>query len=67
MQESIGLVLKVLILSAGISLLIKQAVPLLSVPETSTIALTIVLLPCIMMMGLLGWRAMQTNGNHPDP
>ena len=65
-SEALGLILKVLLLSTGISIAIKIGAPLLSrIPATSTIALTLVLLPCIIMMGLLGWRAMQANGTNP--
>lgn len=63
MAESIGLLAKVLLLSLGISLLIKYVGPLTTIPATSGVAITLVLLPCIIMMGLLGWRALQTNGN----
>ncbi|NET49081.1 MAG: hypothetical protein F6K09_10230 [Merismopedia sp. SIO2A8] len=66
MPDSAGLILKVLLLSTGISIAIKYGVPVLSkIPVTSAIALTTVLLPCLIMMGLLGWRSLQTNDNNP--
>lgn len=66
MTESIGLLAKVLLLSLGISLVIKYVGPLVSIPATPGVALTLVLVPCIIMMGLLGWRALQTNGNQAN-
>ena len=62
MTEAIGLLAKVLLLSLGISLVIKYIGPFVPIPATSGVALTLVLLPCIIMMGLLGWRAL--HGNH---
>ena len=66
MTESVGLLAKVVLLSLGISLAIKYVGPFIPIPATSGVALTLVLLPCIIMMGLLGWRALQTNGNHSN-
>ncbi|NEQ96114.1 MAG: hypothetical protein F6K30_05220 [Cyanothece sp. SIO2G6] len=66
MPQSIGLIGKVMVLSLLISLAIKYLVPFLAIPATDTVALIIVLLPCIIMMGLLGWRTVQANGHNPD-
>lgn len=62
MQHSVWLMLKVVGLSAVLSYLIKYVVPYLGIPATSAVALFIILLPCLIMLGLLGWRSLQTNG-----
>lgn len=59
--QSVQLLAKVLGLSLGLSLLIKYVGPFIPIPATSGVALALVLLPCIMMMGLLGWRALHGN------
>ncbi|MEB3231963.1 MAG: hypothetical protein VKJ64_13210 [Leptolyngbyaceae bacterium] len=56
MQQSIGLMGKVMGLSLAISLAIKYLAPFLPIPATDGTALTLVLLPTIVMAGLLGWR-----------
>lgn len=66
MTESIGLLAKILLLSLGISLVIKYVGPLVPIPATSSVALILILGPCIIMVGFLGWRALQTNGNHSN-
>ncbi|MCC5603871.1 hypothetical protein [Nostoc favosum] len=56
MQNQLGLVLKLLLLSALLSVLIKYAGPSLSIPATATNALIIVLLPIVIMAIALLWR-----------
>ncbi len=56
MKNQLGLVLKVFLLSAVISLLIKYAGPFLFIPATSINALIIVLLPTVIMAIALLWR-----------
>lgn len=48
--------LKILALSAAISLLIRYIVPLLNLPATSTVALVLVLAPPLIVGAVLGWR-----------
>jgi membrane protein implicated in regulation of membrane protease activity len=59
MENQLGFVLKVFLLSAGISVLIKYALPYLTIPATATNALIIVLLPTVIMAILLLWRWQQ--------
>ncbi|MEH1796276.1 MULTISPECIES: hypothetical protein [unclassified Nostoc] len=56
MENQLGLVLKLLLLSALLSLLIKYAGPNLSIPATATNALTIILLPIAIIAIALLWR-----------
>lgn len=51
------LIIKVFLLSAVISLLIKYTLPNFSIPPTTTIALAIVLSPTIVLGATLFWRA----------
>ncbi|MEB3339609.1 hypothetical protein [Okeania sp.] len=59
MNNQIIFILKVLILSAGLSLLIKYFCPDLSIPSTTINALIIVLIPPIFVGMLLGWQLLQ--------
>ncbi|OZH52238.1 hypothetical protein AFK68_25700 [Hydrocoleum sp. CS-953] len=59
MNNKIIFIIKVLILSAGVSLLIKYGGPYLSVPSTDINALIAVLMPPIFIGILLGWRLLQ--------
>ncbi|MGF2035153.1 MAG: hypothetical protein RMZ43_007550 [Nostoc sp. CmiVER01] len=56
MQNQLVFVLKLLLLSALLSVLIKYAGPSLSIPVTATNALIIVLLPIAIMAITLLWR-----------
>jgi hypothetical protein len=55
-----NLVLKVLLLSAGLSVAIKYLAPSLNIPVTSPNALIAVLLPSLLMAVLLIWRGQQS-------
>jgi hypothetical protein len=57
MNDSLGLVLKLLLLSALISILIKTGGPALALPATSVNALIAVMLPPLVLASILGWRA----------
>lgn len=57
--SEIGLILKVLALSTLLSILIKQGGPTLSIPATTTVALTAALLPALLMGIALVWRGWQ--------
>ncbi|MEH2360717.1 hypothetical protein [Nostoc sp.] len=63
MENQLGLVLKLLLLSALLSLLIKYAAPSLSIPATATNALIIILLPIVIMAIALLWRFQAQNQN----
>ncbi|NWF61115.1 MAG: hypothetical protein HXY43_18110 [Fischerella sp.] len=56
MESQIGFVLKVFLLSAVISVLIKYAGIFLPIPATATNALILVLLPTVLMAIALLWR-----------
>ncbi|MEH2464929.1 hypothetical protein [Nostoc sp.] len=56
MENQLGFVLKLLLLSALLSVLIKYVGPSLSIPATATNALIIVLLPIVIMAIALVWR-----------
>ncbi|OUL27820.1 hypothetical protein BV378_08655 [Nostoc sp. RF31YmG] len=56
MENKLGLVVKVFLLSMMLSLLIKYAAPSLMIPGTDTIALVMVLLPAVIMAIALLWR-----------
>ena len=59
MNNKIIFIIKVLILSGGLSLLIKYGGPYLSIPSTAINALIAVLIPPIVVGILLGWRLLQ--------
>jgi uncharacterized YccA/Bax inhibitor family protein len=56
MENKLGLVLKVLLMSIVLSFLIKYAAPSLRVPGTDAVALIMVLLPVAMIAIALLWR-----------
>lgn len=56
MKNQFIFILKVLLLSAVISIFIKYVAPSLSIPETATNALIIVLLPNVIMATVLLWQ-----------
>ena len=56
MKNQFIFMLKVLFLSGAISLFIKYLAPSLSIPETATNALIIVLLPNVIMVTILVWQ-----------
>ncbi|MDJ0676246.1 MAG: hypothetical protein QNJ36_12815 [Calothrix sp. MO_167.B42] len=56
MENQLGFILKVLILSIGLSITIKYICPFLSVRATSSNALIIVLLPITLLTVSLIWR-----------
>jgi hypothetical protein len=56
MENQLGFVLKLLLLSALLSLLIKYVAPSVSIPATATNALIIVLLPNVIIAIALLWR-----------
>jgi hypothetical protein len=55
-ENQMGLILKLLLLSALLSLLIKYAAPSLAIPTTASNALIIVLLPPVILAIALLWR-----------
>jgi len=59
MDNKITFLLKVLLLSLGLSVLIKFVGPLLAIPPSSTIALVAVCLPSVILALLFSWRARQ--------
>ncbi|MEC4814874.1 MAG: hypothetical protein SAK29_16580 [Scytonema sp. PMC 1069.18] len=59
MENQLGFVLKVFLLSAVLSVLIKYALPYVPVSATATNALIIVFLPTVVMTILLLWRWQQ--------
>ncbi|WP_448270164.1 hypothetical protein [Nostoc sp. DSM 114159] len=56
MENQLGLILKLLLLSALLSVLIKYAGPSLAIPATATNALIIVFLPVAIVAIALLWR-----------
>ncbi len=59
MNNKITFILKVLILSAGLSFFIKSGGPYLSISSTATNAIIAVFIPPIVVGILLGWRLWQ--------
>ncbi|KAB8332590.1 hypothetical protein SD80_018580 [Scytonema tolypothrichoides VB-61278] len=56
MQNQLGFVLKVFLLSTGLSALIKYILPNLYIPATATNALIIVFLPTVILASVFFWR-----------
>ena len=61
MKSQAGFILKVLLLSAALSVLIKYSSELLPMRATSALALIIVLMPSFILALALGWRASYNN------
>ena len=59
MSSQAGLIVKILLLSIALSLLVKYGGRYLFLEATATTALTIVLLPSIIIGLILGWRYKQ--------
>jgi glucose-6-phosphate-specific signal transduction histidine kinase len=56
-------ILKVLLLSTGLSLGIKYLAPSLNIPATSANALIAVFLPTVVMAIVLGWQSWREKGD----
>ncbi|BAZ50263.1 hypothetical protein NIES4103_28790 [Nostoc sp. NIES-4103] len=56
MENQLGFVMKLLVLSAVLSLLIKYIGPSFLIPATATNALLIILMPNVIMAIALLWR-----------
>ncbi|MBE9209636.1 hypothetical protein IQ244_24690 [Nostoc sp. LEGE 06077] len=56
MENQLSFIVKLLVLSALISLLIKYVLPSVALPATATNALILVLLPSMIMAIALFWR-----------
>lgn len=59
MGSNTWFIVKVLIISAGLSTLIKYGGPMLFISATATNVLIAVFLPALLMLFTLGWRARQ--------
>lgn len=62
MNPSVALLIKVAALSLLLSIAIKAVGPLLPLPQTTASALVLVLSPTLVMLVLLAWRRVQTDG-----
>jgi len=58
-MKQTGFILKVLLISAGLSILIKYGGPILSIPATPTNALLLVLVPTLLVAIALWLRTLQ--------
>jgi len=70
-MEQAGFIFKVLVISAGLSILIKYGGPNLSIPATPTNALTLVFVPTLIVAIMLLGRSLQNQQsrkkiNHAD-
>ena len=63
MQQA-GFILKVLVISTGLSILIKYGGPTLSISTTPTSVLMVVFVPTLIMASALLWRLQTTDANH---
>ena len=61
MDNQIGFILKVVLLSAILSALIKYGGPYLNIPLTAINALLAVFFPTVVMAVLFGWRAVRSH------
>ncbi|WP_072719456.1 hypothetical protein [Planktothrix tepida] len=65
MDNKITFLLKVLLLSLGLSVVIKFVGPLLSIPESSILAAIAVCLPSVILAVLFSWR-MRQHSQQPE-
>jgi hypothetical protein len=63
MTDSIGFIVKVMVLSAVIATAIKQVGPQLQIPTTATSAMIGVTLPALIMGVVLSWRTWNYRSN----
>ena len=63
MSDTVAFIVKILILSSILSVLIKYGGRVLAINPTVMIAIAVILLPSIIMMLALGWRAQQKLSN----
>ncbi|NET40028.1 MAG: hypothetical protein F6K19_50115 [Cyanothece sp. SIO1E1] len=61
MGNDIKLIVKILLVSAGLAAIIKYICPSLPISATVTNALIAVIGPTAIMAGVLGWRLWQQN------
>ena len=59
MSDTVVFIVKIFILSSILSVLIKYGGRVLAISPTVTIAIAVVLLPSIIIVLALGWRAQQ--------
>lgn len=59
-------ILKLLIISAALSVAIKYGAPLLKIPATSEVALVLVLTPSILLGMVLLWRGWRFEQHHKN-
>jgi len=59
MSEAIGLIVKVIGISAGVAIAIRYAAPLAVWPSSTPVVTTLVVLPSLVMGMLLLWRGQQ--------
>ncbi|MEG4280323.1 hypothetical protein QUA62_23000 [Microcoleus sp. MON1_C1] len=59
MNTNTGFILKVFLISAVISLIIKYGGPIISIPSTAVIAVIAVFTPSIILAAILGLRSRQ--------
>ncbi len=62
MDNQIGFILKVVLLSAILSVLIKYGGPYLNIPLTAINALLAVFFPTVVIAVLFGWRTFRGQG-----
>jgi len=58
-MENVGLILKVVGVSAGVAIAIRYLAPLVTWPSSAPVVLALVLLPTVVMGVLLTWRGQQ--------
>ncbi|MDF0555262.1 hypothetical protein PY364_19480 [Kamptonema sp. UHCC 0994] len=59
MNSNTAFIIKLVLLSAALSLAIKYGGPSLSIPSSNAIALIAIFTPSIILAALLGWRAIK--------
>ncbi|MBF2002957.1 MAG: hypothetical protein IGS50_07585 [Synechococcales cyanobacterium C42_A2020_086] len=61
MNSPLNVILKVMLASLALAVAIKYGGPMLPIPASAPVALTLVLLPTLLMGIALVWRAWQAN------
>jgi CBS-domain-containing membrane protein len=59
MNSNIAFIIKVVLLSAAVSLAIKYVGPILSIPPSNAIAFITVLTPSLTLAAILSWKALK--------
>ncbi len=66
MKNNTSFIVKILLLSGGLSIAIKYGGPYLAIPATTGVVLSLIFLPSLLLALLLGWRAWRSTSSNSE-